>query len=76
MRKIFLIIIAIFSFNLNAQQNIIYLSGTILDKESNTPLEYATISVFKVSDSIIEYGGITDANGNISAIMFIGRVIH
>ena len=66
MRKIFLIIIAIFSFNLNAQQNIIYLSGTILDNESNTPLEYATISVFKVGDSIVKYGGITDSNGKFN----------
>ncbi len=66
MRKIFLIIIAIFSFNLNAQQNIIYLSGTILDNESNTPLEYATISVFKVNDSVVKYGEITDSNGKFN----------
>ena len=66
MRKIFLIIFSIFSFNLNAQQNIIYLSGTILDNESNTPLEYATISVFKVNDSVVKYGEITDSNGKFN----------
>lgn len=66
MKKIYIIIIAIFSFNLNAQQNIIYLSGTILDNESNTPLEYATISVFKVNDSVVKFGGITDSNGKFN----------
>ena len=66
MRKIFFIITAIISFNLNAQQNIIYLSGTILDNESNTPLEYATISIFQSNDTILKYGGITDSNGKFN----------
>tara|TARA_B100000767_G_scaffold163007_1_gene152956 strand:+ start:13462 stop:15852 length:2391 start_codon:yes stop_codon:yes gene_type:complete len=51
---------------LNAQQNLIYLTGTILDEESNSPLEYATISVIKQNDSIVKYGGITDLNGKFN----------
>tara|TARA_B100000768_G_scaffold178936_1_gene195612 strand:- start:1883 stop:4318 length:2436 start_codon:yes stop_codon:yes gene_type:complete len=65
--KIFYILSFIFlSFNLNAQQNLIYLTGTILDEESNSPLEYATISVIKQNDSIVKYGGITDLNGKFN----------
>ena len=63
MKFIYLIPFLIISFNINAQQNFIYISGTIIDNESNTPLEYATISVFKQNDSIVKYGGITDLNG-------------
>ena len=66
MKKLFFLITAIISFNLNAQENVFYLSGTILDNESNTPLEYATISVFKAGDSIVIYGGITDSNGKFN----------
>ena len=47
MKKIYILTFIFLSFNLNAQQNLIYLSGIILDKESNTPLEYATISILK-----------------------------
>ena len=66
MKKIYILIFVFLSFNLNAQQNQIYLSGIILDKESNTPLEYATISILKQNDSIVKYGGITDLNGKFN----------
>ena len=72
--KIFYILSFIFlSFNLNAQQNLVYLSGTILDEESNTPLEYATISVLIQNDSIIKYGGITDLNGKFNLKIARGK---
>ena len=66
MKKIYILTFVFLSFNLNAQQNLIYLSGIILDKESNTPLEYATISILKQNDSIVKYGGITDLNGKFN----------
>ena len=54
------------SLNINAQQNPVNLSGLIFDEESKTPLEYATISLFKPNDSIVKYGGITDLNGKFN----------
>ena len=72
--KIFYILPFIFLFfNLNAQQNPIYLTGTILDEESNTPLEYATISVLNQNDSIVKYGGITDLNGKFNLKIIGGK---
>ena len=72
--KIFYILPFIFLFfNLNAQQNPIYLTGTILDEESNTPLEYATISVLNQNDSIVKYGGITDLNGKFNLKIIRGK---
>ena len=59
MKKIYILIFVFLSFNLNAQQNLIYLSGIILDKESNTPLEYATISILKQKgfENLIDVAG-------------------
>lgn len=47
-------------------QNKIKVTGKVVEKESNIPLEYATVT-FKLTnnDSIID-GGITDPNGNFS----------
>ena len=47
-------------------QNKIKVTGKVVEKESNIPLEYATVT-FKIAnnDSIID-GGITDPNGNFS----------
>ena len=73
MKKFFFLITTIISYNLNAQENLIYLSGTILDNESNTPLEYATISVFKAGDSIVIYGGITDSDGKFNLEILRGN---
>ena len=66
MKNILLIITILLSLNINAQQPSIYLSGTILDSETNVPLEYATISVFKQNDSIAKYGGLADLYGKFN----------
>ena len=39
-------------------------SGKIIDKESKTPLEYATISIYKIGDSIVKYGGVSNSKGD------------
>ena len=39
-------------------------SGKIIDKESKTPLEYATISIYKSGDSIVKYGGVSNSKGD------------
>ncbi len=37
--------------------------GKVVD-QSGLPLEFATVSIFQVSDSTLIGGGLTDANGN------------
>ena len=73
MKNISLILYILISFNINAQQPSIFLSGTILDSESNVPLEYATISVFKQNDSIAKYGGLADLNGKFNFKVLRGK---
>jgi outer membrane receptor protein involved in Fe transport len=40
------------------------LSGTVKDEVSNEPVEFATVSIFKIKDSTVVTGGITDSDGN------------
>jgi len=63
---IILIVISIFTININAT-NIsllekVSITGKVIDSETKQPLEYATI-VIKSLDNKIITGGITDANG-------------
>ncbi len=46
--------------------NEVVISGTVFDKETNDPLEYATVSFFNKRENKIETGGITDSKGNFS----------
>ena len=39
------------------------LSGSVIDQETNAPLEFATISVYSLEDSTLVGGGITDLTG-------------
>ena len=41
----------------------ITISGSVIDKESSNPLEFATISVYSLVDSTLVGGGITDTEG-------------
>lgn len=68
--KTFLLFLLI-SFGLNAQSlqsldKTITLTGTVLDSETNDPLEYATLVLQQVSDPSKVTGGITDAQGKFS----------
>jgi outer membrane receptor protein involved in Fe transport len=42
------------------------ISGNIIERESQSPLEYATISFFSTTENTIIGGGITDQEGNFS----------
>ena len=66
MKKILLFIILISSALLHAQENKFFITGTVSDPETNSPLEYSTISVFKANSEEIINGVITDYNGEFS----------
>lgn len=58
------------SFSLNGQERPggiaspgLIVKGTILDLQNNTPLEFATISIFSKSDSSLITGAMTDVDG-------------
>ena len=48
-------------------------SGKVIDKETNQPLEYATITLKNNRRPDLIQGGITDANGNFKIESFPGR---
>ena len=51
----------------------IKVSGTVIDKETNQPLEYATITLKNKRRPDFLQGGITDAAGNFEIEIFPGR---
>ena len=65
MKKFFLVI-GFISFLGNAQQNNINISGLVIDSDSKTPLEYATVSISNSKNTEILYGGITDFEGKFN----------
>ncbi len=72
MKSIYLILIIQLAFVqiLNAQQRgngerppTKIVKGKVIDSETNSPLEYATVTLFRMRDSSVVTGGITDING-------------
>ena len=63
MRNLLVIFFISLFFNLSAQNNNTFVTGIVIDKESNTPLEYATISILKNNESNIENVAISDIDG-------------
>ena len=61
-------IFTVFGFAQRPEQKEVTISGHIIDKETQQPLEYATIAFFNKRQNKIVTGGITDAKGyfNIS----------
>ncbi|MFC0604366.1 TonB-dependent receptor domain-containing protein [Winogradskyella pulchriflava] len=51
-------------FNLSFSQNDIKVEGTVVEQDTNIPLEYATITFKTKPDNKIVDGGITDSKGN------------
>ena len=51
----------------------IKITGTVLDKDSNQPLEYATLVLQNVRNPNRVTGGITDANGKFEVETFPGK---
>ncbi|XMO86093.1 outer membrane beta-barrel family protein [Algibacter sp. AS12] len=52
-----------FSFAQKSEGKDVNISGVVLDKETNLPLEYATIAFFSKAENKIVTGGITDIKG-------------
>jgi hypothetical protein len=66
MKKLLLLFVFITTGLLHSQNSKVIISGKVTDSETNTPLEYATISVFKVNSEDAINGVITDSNGEFS----------
>ena len=63
MKKTILVISLLFSVFIFSQENSLTISGKIIDSDSNTPLEYATISVFDSKNQNLINGVISDNSG-------------
>jgi len=66
MKKIFLILTLLFSAYINSQENNLTISGKIIDSDFNTPLEYATISIYDSKKQNLINGVISDNSGFFS----------
>ena len=66
MKKILLFFVFISTSLLYSQNSEVTVTVTVTDSETNTPLEYATISVFNVNSEEAIDGVITDSNGEFS----------
>ncbi|MCL5128443.1 outer membrane beta-barrel family protein [Algibacter sp. L4_22] len=64
-------IFSLFSLFVIAQKEVT-ISGKVIDKETNQPLEYATIAFFNKKANKMETGGITDLKGNFSIPVPVG----
>ncbi|KAA5825643.1 TonB-dependent receptor [Algibacter amylolyticus] len=69
MLKNYLLLISVlfftqFSFAQKSEGKDVNISGVILDKETNLPLEYATLAFFSKTENKIVTGGITDTKGS------------
>lgn len=66
MNKIFVSFCFLFTFHISlfAQNGTIH--GVVLDKETNQPLEYASVSMFRTNDSILVDGIVTKKDGKVS----------
>jgi hypothetical protein len=63
MIKFLLALNFLFSLNANAQSKIT-ITGTLLDKTSKAPLEFATVSFISDDKDVSVQGGVTDLDGN------------
>ncbi|AYN68288.1 TonB-dependent receptor [Euzebyella marina] len=82
MKKLFLIVLALVSLKNYSQRperpqgqpgEPIKISGTVLDKETGQPLEYATLVLQSIQDPAKVNGGITDIDGKFSVEVAPGR---
>ena len=61
-----------FSFAQRPERKEVKITGTVIDKETKQPLEYATIAFFSKRQNKIITGGITDTKGNFSIPVLTG----
>src|SRR5690554_184215 len=65
MRTLPIFILSLFSLVAFAQQNV-SISGKVIDKDSNLPMEYSIVYIQNAENSSAVYGGTTDENGFFS----------
>jgi ferric enterobactin receptor len=70
-RRLLSCVIFLFSIPLIAQKGL--LTGKIMDSQTNTPLSYASVRIFKNSDSTLLTGNITGENGAFSIEIPFGQ---
>ncbi len=63
MKQLFTSFLFLFSIYLYAQQPV-QVTGKLLDKASQTPLEFATVSFLSTDPAVSPQGGVTDLDGN------------
>ena len=63
---------AAFGFAQKPEGKEVKVTGTVIDKETKQPLEYATIAFFSKHQNKIVTGGITDSKGNFSIPVITG----
>lgn len=68
------LILLIFSLSFSFAQNDVKIEGTVLEEDTNIPLEYATVVVKTKADKVIT-GGITDTNGKFQVEVPAGNYI-
>ncbi len=75
MKKIILLFVVTFCINLAAQESTksIRITGKIMEKKTNTPLEFATISFQSITDKKIITGAITDNKGSFEIQLVSGK---
>ena len=66
MKKFFLFLTLLFGVYINSQENKLTVSGKIIDSDYNTPLEYATISIYDSEKKNLINGVISDNSGFFS----------
>lgn len=66
MKQIISLVLVFITLASFGQQKTIKVTGRVIDKETNDPLEYATISFISPKENKIITGGITETNGNFS----------
>ena len=69
---LFLILFSTFAIAQRPEQKEVIITGTIIDIETNQPLEYATITFFNKRQNKIVTGGITDNKGSFSIAVLTG----
>ena len=66
---LFALILSTTSLMAQSRSDSFVVSGTIIERETQAPLEYATIAFFSITENRIIDGGITDSKGNYSIVI-------
>ena len=75
MNKFYYLFLLFFHLNLSAQYDLSKsnLSGVVIESETKSPLEYATITVMSSIDNSVVDGSLTDVNGKFNIFLPRGK---